>query len=215
MKTASPLNGGARLGAFTLVEMLVATAVLSLIMVILVQITNATSSTWSYTVDKAGQFRAARDGFETMSRRVSQATLNTYLDYRLDGAGNPVAYERQSELRFVSGPMQAGTNRLDANSTPPRPTHGLFFQGPFGYVGPRSTTDTAWEAYSGRDSLLNTFGYFIEVNDDSATRPAFITPKVAPLRIRSRLMEFRERSAGFYLYQKTSGKPGMSARLTT
>jgi uncharacterized protein (TIGR02599 family) len=41
------------------------------------------------------------------------------------------------------------------------------------------------------NNLLNTWGYFLEV-DDTDNRPAFINSNVAPLRWRSRLMEFTQ-----------------------
>src|SRR5688572_26589605 len=67
--------------AFTLVELMVATAVIALLMVVLLQMTTQTTKTWRFTTEKVEKFQSARDGFESMTRRISQATLNTYWDY--------------------------------------------------------------------------------------------------------------------------------------
>jgi len=178
---------------FTLVELLVGMAILSLLIVLLLGITNETARITLRAGAKVEQFRAARTAFETITRRLSQATLNTYWDY--DNATTPTRYLRQSELRFLSGPAVAG----DASSTPSRPTHSVFFQAPIGYV-----SDTL--KFGGLETLLNTWGYYVEFDSDSATRPDFITPSISPLRYRFRLMEFMEPSDQMSLYQYTSGR---------
>jgi uncharacterized protein (TIGR02599 family) len=192
-----------RVAAFTLVELMVSTAIISLLLILLVQMTAQTSATWQYTTAKAEQFREARNGFETMSRRIAQATLNTYWDY--DNPELPRSYVRQSELRFICGPMQSGT-RLDSGSSVPRPTHGIFFQAPFGFTGDKNSA-----AFEGLESLLNTWGYYLEVQDDAAFRPPHVLPSISPLRVRSRLMEMMQPTASMNIYRYTSGLPGMSA----
>jgi len=192
-----------RYRGFTLVELLVSMAILSMIVMLLATIVNHTSATWRYTNNRIEQFRSARDGFEEMTRRLSQATLNTYWDY-LDatGAGRtsansasfvPYRYARQSELRFISGPGLAG----DLNSTPPRPTHAVFFQAPLGYAEDRTN-------FGGLENLLNTWGYYIEFNKDPS-RPWFITDAMTPPRYRYRLMELMCPSEKMPLYKYTSG----------
>ena len=177
--------------AFTLVELLVSMTILILLMMVLVSMVNQTGSMWHHANAKIEEFREARDGFEAMTRRLSQATLNTYWDY--NDPNNPKSYIRQSELRFISGP-----SLLDS-VTPvvPRPTHSIFFFAPLGFVIPTSTTDTTAANYQGLDNLLNMWGYFVEYNDDTATRPAFVTS--AP-RKRFRLMELMQPSQSLQLY---------------
>jgi len=53
-----------------------------LLLLILVSMTNAIRNTWSHTTAAAEQFRDAREAFESITRKLSQATLNTYL-YKL------------------------------------------------------------------------------------------------------------------------------------
>ncbi len=115
---------------FTLVEILVAMAVLALIMVMLLTITVQISDMWRKTTGKIEQFRSARDAFDSMSRRINQATLNTYWDY--DDPITPTRYVRQSELRFICGQ----TETLAGKPASPKrwAMHGIFFQAPFGFT---------------------------------------------------------------------------------
>lgn len=182
-----PLQNTPR-AAFTLVELLVSMAVLTVLMLILLSMTSATQKTWTYTTGKVEQFREAREAFESLTRRLSQATLNTYWDY--DNPTTPTKYLRQSELRFISGPGLAGS----ATTTPPRPTHSIFFQAPLGF------TDNS--TYASLENLLNTWGFYIEFADDSPFRPSFIT---SAARSRFRLMELMEPSESLTLYTHTSG----------
>lgn len=185
--------------AFTLVELLVSVAIILLLMLVLLAITDATRKTWVATTARAEQFRGARAGFESMTRRLSQATLNTYWDY-FDANGNartpanagsflPSRYARQSELRFISGP--AATLGLP-NSCP---THAVFFQAPLGFVADQAQ-------FSRMENLLNTWGYFIQFGDDSLLRPPFVTRTLAPFRARFRLMEMMEPSESLTLYKE-------------
>lgn len=211
---SSEANGS----AFTLVEIMVSVAILAVLMVIMVQIVGQTSATWRYTATKAEQFREARLSFDTMTRRISQATLNTYWDYAFTDSkkpDTPMDYVRQSELRFICGPLQAGTSatRLDASQTVPRPAHGIFFQAPFGYNTPGPSGATNPPNYTGLDTLLNTWGYYLEVNDDSRFRPAHVTQNIMPLRVRYRLMEFMQPATQFNIYRWTSGQPGAKPNL--
>ena len=207
--------------AFTLVELLVSMAILLLLLVVLVGMVNQTSTLWRSTTGRIEQFRQARDGFEAMTRRLSQATLNTYLDY-VDANGNPrssttatnlttfvpARYVRESELRMLSGAAYAGT----AASAPPRPTHAIFFQAPLGFVA-----DTA--DYGGLDNLLNTWGYYVEFNGNGIpglnadgtglqTKPTFVH---SPDRYRFRLMEMRQSSEALSVYAYTSGNVALKS----
>ncbi len=186
--------------AFTLVELLVSIAVLALLMVLLVSITDATRASWSDATAKTQQFREAREAFEAITRRLSQATLNTYWDYSYpnnDQTRPPTAYVRQSELRFISGP--GNELGLGANRT----THGIFFQAPLGYV--------SGSTYSRFRNLLNTWGYFVEYGSDQSARPAFINASILPYRNRFRLMELMEPSESMTLYQKQAMNGGAAA----
>jgi uncharacterized protein (TIGR02599 family) len=190
---------------FTLVEILVSTAVLSLLMVILLGVTVQMGEIWRKTTGKIEQFRGARDAFESMTRRLSQATLNTYWDY--DNPTTPTRYIRQSELRFLSGK----TETLVGKPTSPNrwPTHCVFFQAPFGFV---EATQTGAQ---GLGNLLNTWGYFIEFGNDDAERPSIFGAQIGASRYRYRLHEFMQPANSFNLYDYTSGMLAGSPRNLT
>ncbi len=179
--------------AFTLVELMVSLAIVVLLTLMLVQMTTAASRTWTYTTGKIEEFRTARDAFEAITRRLSQACLNTYWDY--DNTNVPKTYVRQSELRFISGPMNGGGSPLMPGNTA-HPTHGTFFQAPIGLV------DDAKHATL--DNLLNTWGYYVEFGDDSAFQPPFLNG-IVPKKSRFRLLETMVPTEAFDLYQYTSG----------
>ena len=180
------------MAGFTLAEVLVASAIVVAMTGFLLVVTDQTARIWSSTSAKVEQFREARTGFERVTTRLSQATLNTYWDY--DSATKPTRYERRSELRFISGsaPALLGTS---AGAT--RITHAVFFNAPLGVTGDVN--------YSGLANALNTLGYFTEFADDSAQRPPFITTAMIPARWRFRLMEFSQPTENFSMYQSTSG----------
>lgn len=187
-----------RLG-FTLVEVLLSTAIIGLILLILVSITSQTAQTWRYTTGKIEQFREARVAFDRMTTQISQATLNTYWDY--DNATAPKRYERRSELRYINGSVNGSAEQLLGNSTSKeRFTHGIFFHAPLGFVA-----NTGPKGYRGLENLLNVWGYYVELGDDADLRPPFITPTTAPLRTRFRLMEFMQPSEKMTTYSFTSG----------
>ncbi len=185
-------------GGFTLVEMLVSMVILTLLLLMLVSITTATQRTWAYTNGKVEQFRDAREAFESMTRKLSQATLNTYWDYHYPANATsttpPDGYIRQSELRFISG------NAATLTDSPSLPSHAVFFQAPLGCVN--STTD-----YGNLNALLNTWGYFIEFGSDKPWWPDFVSslPHPPAERYRYRMMELMEPSDQLSIYSYTSG----------
>lgn len=178
---------------FTVAELLVASAILALLVVLLLSMVTQTSKTWRTTSGKIEEFRDARDAFDTITRRLSQATLNTYLDY--DNATNPTSYMRQSELRFLSGPTATILGSLTLpNSTP---AMSVFFQAPNGF----STNSSNFIL----QNALNTWGYFLEYSSDSNSRPSFLPIGAPPARYRYRLMELMEPTENLSIYNYTSG----------
>ena len=203
MKSPRSQTAG-RVAAFTLIEVLVSTAIIALVMLVLVSVVDQTSRTWRYTTEKIEKFQEARDGFESMTRKLSQATLNTYWEYlgtvppsttlgpRDKNVGTnlyqnfiPKMYGRMSELRFKSGPMMGNNSIVSGGAANNRPWHGVFFQAPFGVVENTATDEKSL------NNLLNTWGYYLEVGDDD-DRPTWIPEAVARKRWRSRLMEFSQ-----------------------
>jgi len=176
---------------FTLVELMVSMAILVLLLLVIVSITDATRKTWAYTSSKIEEFGNAREAFESITRKLSQATLNTYWDYHYPaGNSTPDRYIRQSELRFISGNGQTLTGSSSVT------THAVFFQAPLGYVTGAN--------YSNLENLINTWGYFVEFGDDSQARPAFLN-NIVQVRKRFRIKELMEPSESLTLYTYTSG----------
>ena len=188
------------IGAFTFTEVLVAAAIVVTMMGFLLMVMDQTARIWAGTAAKVEQFRGARTGFERVSTRLSQATLNTYWDYNSPTA--PTRYERRSELRFISG---SAPTLLGASGGATRITHAIFFNAPMGVTGDVN--------YSGLANALNTLGYFTEFADDTAQRPAFITAAMIPPRWRFRLMEFSQPTENFSVYQFTNGNAGNTTKL--
>jgi uncharacterized protein (TIGR02599 family) len=191
--------------AFTLVELMVSTTILVLMMVILLQMTGQTANTWRYGAAKAEQFQEARKAFETMTRRISEATLNTYWDYYISPEDRqkytdptrtpPASYVRASELRFRVVNMQGGQY---ASANVYRPAQGVFFQAPIGMVDDQESNLTKL------DDLLNSWGYYVEVGPTNRV-PSFLASGY-PERPRARLMEYRQPTEEFDLYKTLEQK---------
>lgn len=156
--------------AFTLIELLTAVTVLSLMMAICFSIVGQVTSVWKRSTQKIEAFQGARLAFSTVTRHLSQATLNTYLDY--DNATAPQHYLRKSELRYLSAP--AGAAGIPGT---PNTGEAIFFYAPVHH-----TANTA--AYGGLESLLNTCGYYVSFTTNSI--PAHVN---IPNAYRYRLMQ--------------------------
>lgn len=152
---------------FTILELLVAVAVLAMVGVLLLNIMSQTSQAVRTSSDRVDSFKSARDGFDALTRQLSQATLNTYYDYydasrtprteANSGSFKPDRYGRQSDLHFISG------NNLVPNGWQPV-TQAVFFQSPMGY--------TINGNYQGMENLLNACGFFVAFTSDSSERPS-------------------------------------------
>jgi len=180
-----------------LIELLVSVAILALLMLIIASIIDATRRTWGYASGRIEEFRGAREAFESITSKLSQATLNPYWDY--DNPDNPTTYSRQSELRFLSGPAS------DILSAPDKRTHAVFFTAPLGYVHDTNYADLG--------TLLNTCGFFLEYGSDKDWRPGFVNQGTNPPRerYRSRLMELVGPSESFSLYDEARKSSGGNA----
>ena len=196
--TLLPLRSVRRASGFTIIELLVATVVFSGLILILAVTTNQTSDIWRRSAAKVEQFQSSRRGFESMTRRLSQATLNTYWDYdyvvegsgssrKLDVSQPPLGYARQSELRFRSGPMDTLAPRAGVV----RSTHGVFFQAPLGHTDDEDVLQIDRRRLNPLGDLLNSWGYFVEAGTDEQIIPPFLRAVVPPRR-RYRLMQFME-----------------------
>ncbi len=206
---------------FTLVEMLVSIVLLALILVVLTETTAALRVAVTQTTSGIQEFQSARNAFEVMTRRISQATLNGYNDTAANTplvVANPSivpGYTRASELRFISGPaslsqtaVNGASGPLFTSTTPYHPTHAIFFQAPLGKF-------SASPGAANLVQMMNTCGYYIEWNTDTAAGlgilPSFLPAATYPARWRFRLMEMIEPSDALTIYNYTSGSNGASS----
>lgn len=222
MISLSPFPRRSRRG-FSLIEVMVSIAVLSILLVLVLQMLNQMQITWKRTRHTVAEFKDARQGFDEMTRRLSQATLNSYWGYQyrersFSGIGN-IRYAQtivpESELHFVSGPASVLFQGASSPSGGGRPGHAVFFQGPFGFCFTQDKDDRYRLQYEQLNGLLNAWGYFVEFNTDEADRPVFLQtmPNAPRVRARYRLMEFRQPSEFLQLYKLgLRGKTGGGQR---
>jgi uncharacterized protein (TIGR02599 family) len=194
--------------AFTLIEVMVSSALIVVIMGFLMYTMDQTQRTMRGADSKVGQFQTARVAFEAMTRNLSQATVNTYwdLDFGVkNGKVQPVGYRRNSDLHFVSG--VAASQKILNSTEIIDPTHAIFFQAPLGVsyqddhtevtatgyapvddnVDPSQTNDdlTPKRKYRFLNGLLNVCGYYIHWGADPRV-PTFLKQDLASDKINRR-----------------------------
>ncbi|MGK0188463.1 MAG: hypothetical protein ACI9R3_004274 [Verrucomicrobiales bacterium] len=185
-----------RSGGFSLPELLVSIAILSLLMVFTFQMLEQTQRTWLVAKENTSSYKEARAAFEVMTRRLSQATLNTYWGY--DDPQDPDEYIKESELHFL---VVNAKEVLGEGPEGSRPGHAVFFNAPLGFTA--ATTATGRPLYSNMDMLLNSWGFFVEFSSDENDRPSFLNrDNKIKKRMRYRLMEFRQPSESLSIYSE-------------
>ncbi len=200
--------------AFTLVELVVSSALIVAILGLLLTSVDQTRRVVNSTTARIAQFQAARAGFDAMTRNLSQATLNTYWDLDFDAtSGNPTGYRRQSDLHFVS--RKAAQKNIDdqffgSSDEATYPTHSIFFQAPLGFTAIADTTNASVRQYRSLSNLLSVVGYYIKWGED-LNLPKFILPNVAtpdtaliPRRLRYRLMEVAQPGEAMMVYNNVN-----------
>lgn len=192
-------------GAFTLTELLIAVVITLIVMIMLLQVLGLSSSQWRRVSENAEAFQSARAAFDSITRTLSQATLNTEYDYynaarqsRLqiaagpngtDGLKNfvPDAYGRLSGLHFISGKNLVNNQQ----------THSIFFQAPLDF------TDSATN--NGASGKLNAVGYFVRFGSDDADRPSDVPANRVQSKERFRLMQYSQPTSWLDVYRDAQG----------
>lgn len=199
-----------RIRAFTLIELMLSTAVLALLMALMLTVVGQTQQIWVRSSGKVAQFQASRTAFEAMTRNLSQATLNTYYDLQFDRTPGPTlgqtkGYSRNSDLHFVSG--KAAQAKFLGTDPATYPTHAVFFQAPLGSTGEVTGTGaTAAKKYRTLSNLLSATGYYVKWGIDDK-RPPFITSVGIPDRYRYRLMEVIQPAESFGVFDTQRTPP--------
>lgn len=202
---AHPPSKGFHARGFSILELLIATAILGMLVVLLANVLGQTSSATRRANETVTSFQNARAAFDLMTVNLSQATLNTYWDYQNAGGQfrtpsnrssfQPATYGRISELHFL----------IQNSGIPPWPgTPGtgqmLAFQFP---------TDFATSSkHSAMNGLLSACSYYIEYSNEAALPSPFAEP--AP-KFRFRLMQALEPSEDFSVYDSPTGDAWVSS----
>ena len=203
-----PAFGFGSRNGFTLVEILVAAAITVVLVGVLLGISTLTSNVVKQSSAKLSAFAAGRTAFDIMTQKLSQATLNTYLDYYGTGFGGvserrtqinsafftPTSYGRASDLQFYIRKNVQTSAGMTGN-------HGqeVYFQAPIAY----SSTAT----YQSVQGLLNACGYYVTYGDSTAFRPAAVTTS----RYRYRLMQAMEPTESFSVFAHLVENAGTGA----
>ena len=182
---------------FTLVEILVAAVITVVLVAILLQVTTLASKTVTLSTQKLSAFASARTAFDVITRNLSQATLNTYLDYYnaqgqrrtetnsdINNTGAnfvAVSYGRASDLQFVVQPNQANPNYGQE----------VYFQAPRAY-----SADGSIQSVQG---LLNACGYYVQFGNGNLVQPTVVTN----FKYRYRLMQGMEPTEDLRVFAAT------------
>jgi uncharacterized protein (TIGR02599 family) len=203
--------------AFTLIELLVSMTFLVILMLVVSQVIGIVQRTWVRANSRVSQFREARQAFDTLTRSISQATLNNYWDNEFNSVGTDAAgqqitlakdYFRQSELQFICGPTSKVVPGATGNAQN-YPGHAVFFQAPLGIA---SLVATVGQGGAGQpvntENMVNLLcgrGYFVEWGTDASFRPAFLEKlnNAVPVRSRLRLMEYSPTAEKNRIYDTT------------
>jgi uncharacterized protein (TIGR02599 family) len=188
---------------FTILELLVATTVLLVVMVILLQLTGGLGQVWKSGSGKISAYQNARSAFATLNRTLAQATLNTYSDY-VNSSGaprttnnaatfSPDKFMRASELHFLAGPTD---QLLPGASAAKNPGDAIFFQAPLG--------DTDANSLAPLSRAMNSTAFFIQYGaPDSDILPNWLKPTSSDVK-RFRLMQVVVPTESLQIYNSTA-----------
>ncbi|MBE7157615.1 MAG: hypothetical protein INR62_04125 [Rhodospirillales bacterium] len=151
-------------GAFTLVEMLVGMVVAIIFIGLMIGLTTQVGSVVRNANNKMDAFQSAQAGFDLMTQKLADATLNTYYDYDVPYGSTtaPSKYIRRSDLHFLvsqNAALAATFPEVNSNSG-----QSIFCQVPAAY------SNTA--AYANIQGTLNACGYFVQFGSDKSFWPS-------------------------------------------
>jgi len=141
-----------RCEGFSLLEILLAAAILMMILVLFLNMISGTSTVTRRAGDTISSFQEARTAFDVLTRNLSQATLSPIWDY--DNLSQPTKYRRETGLHFLiqkAGGSYSGT---------PGTGQVIYFQAPLGVASNQTS-------FRGMANLLNACGYFIIYGNDA------------------------------------------------
>lgn len=180
--------------AFSLIEILVATAVLAILLSLILTILNSVSTTVRHTSAKVDAFASARAAFTLLSQRLSQATLNTYWAYDRPPPETPTAYLRESDLQFTVVP----------NTQSASYGQEIYFHAPQSFSDDNNLRTT--------EGLLNANSFFVQFGSNDAFRPNNLTEKKYRYRLMQGLQP-TERLSTFKDPVTTTGVPSWASEI--
>lgn len=178
---------------FSILELLVAMTVLVLMLVLLLPVV---SNVTRVTTSNPPTFQEARTAFETMTRLLGQALLNTYWDY--DDPRNPQRYVRASELHFVGGPAPTLTG------FPGTAGSAVFFQAPLSQGADRELKS--------QPGLLNSVGFYTRFSE-SEHLPSYLQSEKSATAA-WRLWMYLQPAEDFAVYSLYNGSPQAASNLS-
>ncbi len=188
---------GSKPFGFTLLEILVSCVLFTIVALLSFSIINSVSNAWKAQQTRLSTFEGARVGFELVTNRLSQATLNTYWDY--DIRGTPTKYIRQSELHYIQGSSADLLPDITDSST-----QSVFFVAPLGFTETGSLQPLV--------KMLTACGFYISFSGEP-DRPDFLNGKI-PERYRYRLYQYLEAGENLAVYQSPAGNDWFRTNLT-
>lgn len=169
--------------AFTLIEVLVSMVILAMILLVITSVIGQAQRTWKGATSRLSQFREARQAFDTVSRNLRQAMINSYGDYLIrptpfDPPPPPyIVRDADLGIRF-----DKATNIVTGGSTASElPGSAVVFQAPLGL--------TSSEIYRPLKNLLCVRGYFVRFGSDQSFMPYGLRSRLKE-RFRYRLIEY-------------------------
>lgn len=149
------------------------------------------SNLWVTHRDRAAAFAGTNVAFDTLTRTLAQANLNTFWEVRQDPLTGVRRYGRQSDLHFAMG-SAASLLEKDAQVFPGQ---ALFFQGPFGRATAGSTQRLS--------ALQNASGFFVRFSE-LPQLPTFLQ-SIVVRQYRFRLYEWLQPTEELKVFQQPTG----------
>ncbi|HRJ71387.1 MAG TPA: prepilin-type N-terminal cleavage/methylation domain-containing protein [Terrimicrobiaceae bacterium] len=174
-------SGRPRRRAFSLLELLVSFAVFIVLLGLVTAIMSSASGLWLRHRNQSAAFESANAAFNTLTKSLAQAVLNTYWEVQAN------RYGRSSELHFVMG---SAAELLGSGSALVNPGDAVFFQAALG----RPTSPSLKRL----PQLLNGIGYFVQF-DGGPPLPSFLST-LAKERYRFRLYEWLQPTENLAVY---------------
>ena len=200
-----------RVGGFSLLEILVSVAVVGGVLLVITSAMATMQNTYVRTRARMDIYRSAHSAMETISRRVTMATLDARWQVPPQSAeSTDPDYERESDLHFYCGPVQ-GLPGISGDES----GHAVFFQAPLG-IDDVMADDNSQMRHERLSQALNAWGYFVELHSDASQRPDFMAEAglARSPRLRFRLMEFRQPTDELSVFRAQPadpfGKPAIS-----